>query len=289
MFTSQTGSETRRSRRRMDAAFTTDESQFIDFDAVRVHYRDEGSGPALVFLHGTFSSLHTWEEWVDELQHDYRCLRVDLPGFGLTGPWSRDYTIASYVTFLEAFATALDLDSFALAGHSLGGAIAWRYALTYDRVTHLILIAPYGYRSRRYPLAITLGRIPLVRRLFSIVTPRWFVAYNVRSAYGDPGKVTSETVDRYHALLMREGNREAALEVIRQLRPERTDDLSDIAVPTLVLWGAADRWIHSDNATRFGHDIPDCEVIIYDGGGHVLMEDLPGQTVHDVLTFLAER
>lgn len=256
---------------------------------MRVHYRDEGTGPALLLLHGTFASLHTWDGWVDELQHDYRCVRVDLPGFGLTGPWSRNYSIDSYAGFLEAFATALDLDSFALTGHSLGGAIAWRYALEYDRVTRLVLVAPFGYRSRRYPPAITLGRLPILRRLFPVLTPRWFVAYNVRSAYGDRQRVPPETIDRYHALLMREGNREAALQVIRQLRPQCTDDLADLAVPTLVLWGTADRWIHPNNATRFEHAIPDCTVITYDGGGHVLMEERPDRTAHDVRTFLADR
>lgn len=97
---------------------------------------------------------------------------VDLPSFGLTGPRPRDYTIDSYVSFLEALATLLALDSFALAGHSLGGAIAWRYALETDRVTRLILVAPFGYRSRRHLLAITLGRLPVLRRLFLVVTPR---------------------------------------------------------------------------------------------------------------------
>lgn len=284
---SLTGSEARLPRRELETTFTTDASRFIDIDGVRVHYRDEGAGPALVFLHGTFASLHTWDGWIDELQHDYRCLRIDLPGFSLTGPWSHNYTIDSYVSFLEAFATALDLDSFVLVGHSLGGAIAWRYTHTYDRVTKLILVAPFGYRSRRYPLAILLGRIPVLRRLFPFVTPRWFVAYNVRSAYGDRQQVPSETIDRYHALLMREGNRKAALQVIRQLRPQRTADLADIAVPTLVLWGTDDRWIHPDNATRFGQAIPDCEVYTYEGAGHVLMEECPTRTAQDVQAFLS--
>jgi pimeloyl-ACP methyl ester carboxylesterase len=236
----------------LERRYATEASRVVQLENARVHYRDEGSGPPLVLLHGTFASLHAWDGWVAELHQDYRCLRMDLPGFGLTGPWSHDYTIDAYVPFIEAFATTLDLDSFALVGHSLGGAIAWRYALEYDRVTQLVLVAPFGYPSRRYPLAITLGRIPLLRRLFPVATPRLFVAYNVRSAYGDRQQVAPETIDRYHALLMRDGNREAALHVIRHLRPQRTSDLVDIDMPTLVLWGTADRWIHPDNAARFG-------------------------------------
>lgn len=287
MFPSLTGGKTKLPRRELEVAFTTETSAFIRVAGARVHYRDEGAGPDLVLLHGMFASLHTWDGWVDELRDDYRVLRVDLPGFGLTGPWSRDYSIDSYVAFLEAFAAALDLDSFALAGHSLGGAIAWRYALEHDRVAKLALVAPYGYRSRRYPLAVTLCRIPVVSRLLPIATPRWFVAYNVRSAFGDRRRITPETIDRYHALLMRDGNREAALRAIRRLRPRRTDDLEALGVPTLVLWGTADRWIHVGNAARFARDIPDCAVVTYDGGGHVLMEERPARTAHDVRAFLA--
>lgn len=282
-----TGNDARLPRVELEATFTTDASRFVDIDGVRVHYRDEGAGPPLVLLHGTFASLHTWDGWVAELQDMYRCIRMDLPGFGLTGPWSRDYTIDSYASFIEAFAATLDLDKFALAGHSFGGAIAWHYALDFDRVTHLVLVAPVGYPARRYPLAITFGRIPLLRRLFPVMTPRWFVAYNVRSAYGDPRQVTPETIDRYHALLMSEGNREAALQVIQHLRPERLDELADIDVPTLVLWGTADRWSHPANAARFSQAIPDCEVQTYEGGGHVLMEEQPERTACDVQAFLS--
>lgn len=67
---------------------------------------------------------------------------------------------------------------------------------------------------------------------------------------------------------------------------DRLDEPADIGVPTIVLWGTADRWSHPDNATRFSQAIPDCEVQMYEGVGHVLMEERPERTARDVQAFL---
>ena len=62
-------------------------SAFIKIAGTKVHYRDSGSKtvPALIFLHGFGSSLHTWDEWSKTLEQNYRVIRLDLPGFGLSG------------------------------------------------------------------------------------------------------------------------------------------------------------------------------------------------------------
>jgi alpha/beta hydrolase fold len=93
-------------------------SRFVDVGGLAVHYRDEGEGPPLLLLHGTGSSLHTWDAWAEALRAHFRVIRMDLPGFGLTGPNQQDdYRIDTFVAFLEAFRSKLGLDGFALAGH----------------------------------------------------------------------------------------------------------------------------------------------------------------------------
>ena len=73
------------------------ESKFADIAGQRVHYADEGKGEIVVLLHGTAASLHTWQAWTQELKKDFRVIRVDLPGFGLTGPAKdRNYSIQHY-------------------------------------------------------------------------------------------------------------------------------------------------------------------------------------------------
>ena len=82
-----------------------------------------------------------------ELGPQARLISVDLPGHGLTGAWPRDeYTVEAYADFIEVLVDTLNLDRFVLAGHSLGGAVAWTFAATRpDRVSQLILVDAAGY------------------------------------------------------------------------------------------------------------------------------------------------
>lgn len=269
------------------------ESEYVDVLGMSVHYRDEGDGPALLLLHGTGSSLHTWDGWIEPLAHDFRLLRLDLPGFGLTGPDPRgEYTIGHYVDFVDAFAGALSLERFHLAGNSLGGRIAWNYALAHpDRVARLVLIDAAGY-PRPAPVnesfIFKLARTPILNRLFTVMTPRSLTADSLREVYGDPGKVTEEVVDRYFELSLRPGNREAFVERALDARRDRDGDHRLITQPTLILWGVEDRWIPLADGRGFADDIPDSRLIVYPGVGHVPMEEIPGQTARAVLTFLQE-
>ena len=112
--------------------YANENSKFIEIDEMQVHYRDEGNGFPIVLIHGTASSLHTWNSWAKELTKNYRVIRMDLPAFGITGPnKSRDYSIKSYTQFLHQFLIKINVDKFYLAGNSLGGNIAWNYTAEY--------------------------------------------------------------------------------------------------------------------------------------------------------------
>ena len=148
-------------------------SQFVAVDGMGVHVRDEGSGPAVVLLHGTSSSLHTWDGWVERLRQGHRVVRFDLPAFGLTGPSpARDYSIDAYTAFVDHLTTRLGLQRFVLAGNSLGGGIAWAYALAHpDRVRALILVDAVGYPAR-VRSSHRLPHGPLARPPVTAHTPR---------------------------------------------------------------------------------------------------------------------
>src|SRR5206468_1092598 len=149
-------------------------------------YRDEGSGPLVVLVHGTSSSLHTWDGWAAALRDRWRVVRVDLPGFGLTGPSpARDYRIAAYVTFVDRFLERVAGGvPCALAGNSLGGNIAWEYALAHpSRVRALVLVDSAGYPlvlGGAAPLAFRVARWPVVADLLAGLDPRRLVEDGVR-------------------------------------------------------------------------------------------------------------
>jgi pimeloyl-ACP methyl ester carboxylesterase len=268
--------------------WATGASRFVDVDGMSVHYRDEGSGPVLLLLHGNGASLHTWDGWAQALRASFRVVRMDLPGFGLTGPApDSDYSIAASIRFVDDFAKALELPRFALGGNSLGGHIAWEYALAHpERVHALVLVDAGGYPSQGSVLVYRLASTPVVSKLLTWGDPRPLVAKTLRETYADPSRVTDALIDRYTELSLRPGNRDAFVSRAMQPRVDHSRALSKLNVPTLVIWGREDRLIPVDYAERFRRDVRDAMVLVYDELGHVPMEEGPERTAVDVRRFL---
>jgi pimeloyl-ACP methyl ester carboxylesterase len=273
-------------------------SDFMEIRGQLVHYRDEGprDDPApLVLLHGTASSLHTWQGWAGALRARKRVITFDLPGFGLTGPFAGDYPRDDYradtlARFTLDVLGALHVGRFAIGGNSLGGEVAWRVAaLAPGRVTQLILVDASGYDVApiRIPIGFQVARIPVFNRVAESLTPRSFVEQSVREAYGDPSRVTDVLVDRYFEMLLREGNRRALNLRVRQiptdLAPQR---IRTLRVPTLILWGAKDRLIPPVNAATFQRDIAGSQLVVFPDLGHVPQEEDAHESVAPVLKFL---
>lgn len=275
---------------RLRAKYATPPSKFLDIGGLQVHYRDEGRGFPLVLLHGAASSLFTWDAWAADLSKDYRVIRYDLPGFGLTGPnATRDYSMAWHVRFLEAFLDKLNVPACYLAGNSFGGRIAWQFAYAHpERVKKLILVDASGYPvPERKILAMRLAKMPVIGLILEYTTPRFFVAMTVRQTYGDPSRVTDAVVDRYYDLIRRAGNREAFGILNRTSMQDSSARIQKLGVPTLILWGSEDRGIPVSCAERFHRDIRNSQLIVYRSVGHIPMEEIPAETIRDTRAFLA--
>jgi pimeloyl-ACP methyl ester carboxylesterase len=266
-------------------------SKFVAAGGLRVHYRDEGRGSAIVLLHGTSSSLHTWDGWAAVLARKHRVVRFDLPAFGLTGPnRAHDYRVEAYVRFVEQVTAALGVPRFVLAGNSLGGNVAWHFALQYpERVRALVLVDASGYPSsaRALPWAFRIAHWPLVPQLLVDFDPRPLVEDGLRKSYGDAARIRAGVVDRYVELSLRPGNREAFIQRMRTRSPDDSATIKALRVPTLILWGARDRLIDVENARRFAADIEGARLVVYPELGHVPMEEDPSRTVRDLETFMA--
>jgi pimeloyl-ACP methyl ester carboxylesterase len=260
-----------------------------------VHLRDEGprGDPVpIVLLHGTSSSLHTWEGWVRELKTQRRVISLDMPGFGLTGPSPDNiYTLESYARFVIAVMDKLGVQRCVLGGNSFGGNVSWFTALNYPgRVEKLILVDSSGYdrRSGSIPIGFRIAQIPVLNRLVANILPRRMIESSVQSVYGDPGKITPKLVDRYFDLTVREGNRHALVERFKQaphggLLALRIPELK---MPTLILWGGRDRLIPPEGADHFHRDIAGSQLVMFDDLGHVPQEEDPARSVAAVKQFL---
>ncbi len=269
-------------------------SVFMSIDGMDVHFRDEGNkldSIPLVLIHGTGSSLHTFDDWADNLKEDYRVIRMDLPAYGLTGPFpDRNYSIDNYVVFIKNFLASLGIKRCRLAGNSLGGNIAWNFTLQYpDMVDKLILIDAAGYpaSSKSIPVAFKIARIPVLNNMFTYISPRFIVEASVKNVYADKSKVTDAIVDRYFELSLREGNRQAFVDRLSfHDKVNAHLNIKNIRQPTLILWGAEDLLIPIEKANLFHEDLPNDTLAIIKNSGHIPMEESPMASLKPLRSFL---
>ncbi|MBM4239694.1 MAG: alpha/beta fold hydrolase, partial [Gammaproteobacteria bacterium] len=157
----------------VEAKWATPPSKFVVIDGVRLHYRDEGSGPVVVLLHANYSSLFMWEPWVASLRDHYRVIRVDLPAHGLTGPEPNgNYSLERIQALFERFVDERGLQRFTVVGTSIGGTVAMRYTAAHpERIERLVLISP-GSLEARVRGRTTPANVPRVADILGYVMPK---------------------------------------------------------------------------------------------------------------------
>ena len=259
-------------------------SQQIAIGGVQLHYSDEGNrldSTPLLLIHGTSSSLRTWDGVTAQLKNQYRIIRFDLPGFGLTGPnQNHDSTTRYYNEVIDSLLRALQISRVIIVGNSLGGAIATQYAIYQPaKVRGLVLVDAAGLppaKKTTGAIGFKLAQMPVINQLLTKITPRVLVKKSLEDAYGDIGKVTDSLTAQYFDMLTREGNRKALVDRMRQ-GWQVTDGnfLTKVEAPTLIVWGSKDRLIPVENAALFQQKIKNSQVHIWDNLGHVPMEEDP--------------
>lgn len=274
-------------------------SRYVELDGFTVHYRDEGSRdkPVIVMIHGVVASLHTWDAWVPAFAPHYRIVRFDVPGFGLTGPAPGDYSAERMLKVLELLLAYLAIDQAILVGNSLGGYIAWNFALASpQRAEKLILIDPAGYKMRTIPWMIAAAALPGSTWAMPLWMPRALIAQGVKEVYGERGRIKPGVIDRYYDLTRRPGNRRAMMEIFRMMMRVNKRELhqtpqrvAQLRVPTLLMWGDRDRWISPEHVPLWRRDVPGLQVRTYAGVGHIPMEEIPERSAADALSFLQGR
>lgn len=270
--------------------YASPDSRMLRIDDMDVHCRISGKGESILLLHDAQSSLQTWDAWSAALSDKYKVIRVDLPGFGLTGPHPRgSYSAFMYASFLDSLSKHLDLKKFHLAGNGLGAQIAWHYASesSSGKVDKLILLAAPGFETKKTSLVNLLARMPVLNRALWKVTPRSFIEIMLEDIYADDALITDSLIQRHFELLLRSGNRKAFTDraSVSDNRPP-ADVVEKITAPTLILWGAEDTRISPEHAYDFHRRIRGAILKIYRNTGHWPQEENPEQTAQDARAFL---
>ena len=265
-----------------------DGSRFINIKGSEIHYRDEGEGFPVLLVHGTSSSLHTFDGWAAELRKHYRVLRFDLPGFGISNPIpNNDYSLDNYLKIIDDFLEKMKVTKCHIAGSSLGGWFSWEFVLKYPhRIDKMILIDAAGFITKeKLPFIYKVARLPIGRLIFMSVNNRKIFSVFCRGVYGNYRNIEKQVYDRYFELFFRKENMDAFLKIAQNDPFSNSDKLSKIGSPTLIMWGDKDKWVSINDGHKFEQHIPKSKLIIYKGLGHVPMEEDPSLTVKDVISF----
>lgn len=270
----------------LETVYMSDASQFLTGeDGVKLHYRDQGNpkGQPIVLVHGFAASLHTWEPLVAELDDDYRLISLDLPSHGLSrSPTPANSTgMASFETALSGLVEDLKLDDFVLVGSSMGGNLAWRYALENDdQLKGLVLVGAAGWpvdpSSDDSSFVFQLLENPIARRLLKDIDTSMLMSSALKNSFFDETFVTDAMVERYAALMRAPGHREGILAILAATETPATEErLAELDTPTLVLHGTYDRLVPVESGEMFAAAIPDAQLVIYEETGHLPQEEKP--------------
>lgn len=275
----------------LKSRYTNEHSNFVKVNGYNIHYQDRGQGDTIILMHGIFASLQTWDGWIEELAKTHRVIALDMPGFGLTGAPENldDFNEEHALDAFEGFVDKLNLSHVSLAGNSLGGYIAARYAARHpNRVDKLILLDPFGY-PQDTPWILSVGTFAPIAFVGNYIQPAWAVALSVNWVYGDSDRIHAEDYMRYVHMNLRPGAKPLYVKTLKMIeaRAENFDPppFHRISADTLIMWGEEDSWVPLELADKWMKDIPHAKLVVYPSAGHIPMEELPEETAKDAVLF----
>jgi len=269
--------------------------QLIRIDERLVYTEQTGQGEPVVLIHGFGASSYSWRKVMPGLADQYRVVALDLFGFGWTerSENGRSFTRDDQIELVLGVMDALEIESAHIVGHSYGGSITMALAADHpERVKSMVLVdsaaVDYPMLRRKWFPRVSLFNWIYVRGL----ALRTGTAERVfERAYYDDSLVTDDLIEAYLERLRVEGAARAFRGLSRPLpasqRP-REIRYEDLAIPTLVLWGAQDQVVGPEVGSFHCSLVPDCRFVAIEGAGHSPMEERPAEFVEEVTAFFDE-
>ena len=258
------------------------EKKTVEIDGYEVSYYDGGQGDAVVLLHGMADEKNSFVPAISELTENHRIILPDLNGHGENerDP-KRDYSIAGHVAFLEAFFAKLGVDEFALGGNSMGGHVSAAYAVKNpEQVRKLILVNAPGLKLDDHVVYGGFGAKMESREDFAAMMQR--VVHNPPSL---PGPIVDHLVDQTNQNFDFINN--LAVAVKQGADFDLKDRISEISVPTLILWGMEDEVVKLNVAEAYNALIPNSELVKIEDAGHSPQLEIPERIGREISQFLS--
>ena len=256
-------------------------SKRIKVGELDVHYLTGGCGDPLVVIHGGGSGAEGWLQNVTELSEHYRIYVPDLPGFGHSQPMDGDYGIPEFVKFVEDFTHSLGLRSFHLVGHSIGGGIALHYALKFPHKIGKLVLVSSMFLGKEIALWVRVLSSSIFFRSLGVAVVailkaiKWLLNL-VYAPLKFVNPLPQAKVNLGKSITMLE---EQATVVMGQL--------SELIMPTLLVWGANDGIVPVSQAYAAAQLIPDCQLHVFEGCGHSVYKQKIKEFSHLLTNFLS--
>jgi len=228
---------------------------YLNVKGVSVRYREAGSGEPLVLVHGIAGFLEEWEPAMEKLRNYYRVIALDLPGHGLSDKPDIPYTIDNLTNFLKDFVTAMKLENFYLAGHSLGGAVCLNFVIKYQFLVKKLIVINSVFT--KIPFSIRLFSINLLKKI-NMPIPRCIVKSVTRYSFYDRKAVSRDWLDHACRYINQPGSLRTMFSIIHEstsfngLKKGLVDTfmhgLGQIKIPVLIVYGDKDRVLPNRNS-----------------------------------------
>ncbi|HOO55455.1 MAG TPA: alpha/beta hydrolase [bacterium] len=261
-------------------------------DGSDIHYYDEGSGRAIVMIHGFAASADAWGRNAPAFSGRYRVVRPDLAGFGYSvKPHDVDYSYRFYADHVIEMMDRMKIKQAVLIGNSMGGGVSLRMAMEHPkRVSGLVLVDTVGI-DHGMNIGLKLMATPGINNFMSSVNNRFFMKLILRRMiFEDKSLATEAMADKYLTPFRTYGAMGAAAKVIRSIKTDFTDEeFENIKVPTLIIWGEKDRVIYPAIATALHMKMPESKLVMIPKCGHCPQEEVPEEFNRLVSDFLSAK
>jgi pimeloyl-ACP methyl ester carboxylesterase len=254
----------------------------IEASGLHIAYERVGQGAPLILVHGAAEDSRSWRPQLDGLADEFTVVAWDEPGAGRSSDLPEGFDLADYAHCLAALIENLELGPAHIAGLSWGGTVALElYRRRPEHVATLIMIDTYAGWKGSLPAEEIQARVAGTRQM--LAAPH---------AHFDPtlpGLFASDPPAQFIPLLAAIAGdvRPATLghQLTLMAEADHRDLLPRIAVPTLLVWGKLDVRSPLSIAHQFDQAIPDTELIVIEGAGHLSNLEQPEQVNQAVRAF----
>ncbi len=264
---------------------------------MKLYSETRGHGKTILFIHGFGVNTFTWRYLTGEFSKSYRCIAVDLKGFGKSPkPFDNRYSFFDHLANVLDFIDENSLKDFVIVGNSYGGGLAMGVALEFkklgreEEIKGLVLIDTMAY-IQELPPFIKILTLPVISEILSLIIPPETATKNaLKEVWHDYSKVTKDVIDAYKVKSIRD--RYCAIKTARQILKGNIEDfvngIKQIDTKSLIIWGDKDRIIPLKTGYKLEKDLKNSKLKVIENCGHVPQEECPDKTISLIKEFFKE-